>query len=124
MRILLASSEVHPYSKTGGLADMVGSLGKALSRLGHEVTVVSPFYRGIDDTYLDLAPRKTDLSIQLGNKRVRSKVWERRISSTERAASESGSTSASTSSTSWRTSLRVSWVDNLGGSDELETVLS
>ena len=28
MKILLASSEVHPYSKTGGLADMVGALGK------------------------------------------------------------------------------------------------
>ncbi len=33
MKILLASSEIHPYSKTGGLADMVGSLGKALARL-------------------------------------------------------------------------------------------
>ena len=40
MRILLASSEVHPYSKTGGLADMVGSLAKALARAGHRVTLI------------------------------------------------------------------------------------
>ena len=45
MRILLASSEVHPYSKTGGLADMVGALGKALAHAGHEVRIVTPLYR-------------------------------------------------------------------------------
>jgi len=42
MRILLASSEVHPYSKTGGLADMVGSLAKTLTRAGHRVGVITP----------------------------------------------------------------------------------
>ena len=47
MKILLASSEVHPYSKTGGLADMVGALGKALARAGHKVRMVTPLYRGI-----------------------------------------------------------------------------
>jgi starch synthase len=35
MRILLASSEVYPFSKTGGLADMVGALGRALVKAGH-----------------------------------------------------------------------------------------
>jgi starch synthase len=47
MKILLASSEVHPFSKTGGLADMVGALGKALVRAGHEARIVTPLYRGI-----------------------------------------------------------------------------
>ena len=47
MRILLASSEVYPYSKTGGLADAVGALGKALARAGHQVGIVTPLYRGI-----------------------------------------------------------------------------
>jgi starch synthase len=37
MRILLASSEVHPYSKTGGLGDMVGAMAKALAQQGAEV---------------------------------------------------------------------------------------
>jgi starch synthase len=47
MKVLLASSEVHPFSKTGGLADMVGALGKTLGRAGHEARIVTPLYRGI-----------------------------------------------------------------------------
>ena len=44
MRILLASSEVHPYSKTGGLADMVGALARnsrAKFSVGDCVTITS-----------------------------------------------------------------------------------
>lgn len=56
MRILLASSEVHPYSKTGGLADMVGALAKSLADGGHEVAVMTPLYRGIRQKFPDLKP--------------------------------------------------------------------
>ena len=45
MKILLASSEVYPFSKTGGLADVAGALPEALVKLGHEVVVVSPWYK-------------------------------------------------------------------------------
>jgi len=51
MRILLASSEVHPYSKTGGLADMIGALGKAFARAGNRVGVVTPLYRGVAERF-------------------------------------------------------------------------
>ena len=44
MNILLAASEVVPYAKTGGLADVAGALPKALVRLGHRVRVVMPRY--------------------------------------------------------------------------------
>ncbi|MBI2837587.1 MAG: glycogen synthase GlgA [Acidobacteria bacterium] len=47
MRILIASSEVAPFAKTGGLADVSGALPKALKNLGHEVGVIMPMYRGI-----------------------------------------------------------------------------
>ena len=45
MNILLAASEVVPYAKTGGLADVAGALPKALARLGHNVRVVMPRYK-------------------------------------------------------------------------------
>ena len=45
MRITFAASEGVPYSKTGGLADVVGALPKALSALGHEITVFLPRYK-------------------------------------------------------------------------------
>jgi len=46
MRILFVASEGLPFSKTGGLADVVEALPKALVARGHEVAVVLPRYRG------------------------------------------------------------------------------
>lgn len=44
MRIVLASSEAVPYSKTGGLADVTSALAKALAAAGHTVTLIVPHY--------------------------------------------------------------------------------
>jgi starch synthase len=46
MKILFVASEGLPYSKTGGLADVIEGLPKALRELGHEVAVLLPRYRG------------------------------------------------------------------------------
>jgi starch synthase len=48
LRILMVASEAHPFAKTGGLAEVLGALPAALARLGHDVTVLLPRYRGID----------------------------------------------------------------------------
>jgi starch synthase len=45
MKIAVVASECVPYSKTGGLADVVGALPGALAALGHEVSVFLPKYR-------------------------------------------------------------------------------
>jgi starch synthase len=45
MKIAVVASECVPYSKTGGLADVVGALPGALATLGHEVSVFLPKYR-------------------------------------------------------------------------------
>jgi starch synthase len=45
MRIAMIASEVTPFAKTGGLADVVGTLTMALERLGHELCIVAPAYR-------------------------------------------------------------------------------
>jgi starch synthase len=75
MNILLASSEVHPYSKTGGLADMVGSLGKALTRCGHRVGIVTPLYLGIRERFPDLRSIGPPLDLALGRRRTVGEVW-------------------------------------------------
>ena len=64
MRILFVASEGLPFSKTGGLADVVEALPKALVAQGHEVAVVLPHYRG---TKAD-TPIIPSLTIPLGNR--------------------------------------------------------
>ena len=76
MKILLASSEVHPFSKTGGLADMVAALAGALAAEGHEARVVTPLYRGIREKFPAL--RKVDwrFDLPLGRNQVGAELWE------------------------------------------------
>jgi len=78
MRILLASSEIHPYSKSGGLADMVGALAKFLARAGHEVGVVTPLYRGIRQKFPEIEPFDWKLSFPLGKGWAEGGVWVKR----------------------------------------------
>ena len=48
MKIAMVSSECEPFAKTGGLADVVDALARALGGLGHEVDVYLPKYRGLE----------------------------------------------------------------------------
>lgn len=54
MKILFVSPEVVPFAKTGGLADVAGSLPKALKELGHDVRIFMPRYKKIDPAKNDL----------------------------------------------------------------------
>lgn len=75
MRILLASSEVYPFSKTGGLADMVGALGKALVRAGHEARIVTPLYRGIREQFPEIQRVDWRFDLPLENNRVQGELF-------------------------------------------------
>ncbi len=51
MKVLFASSEVYPFSKTGGLADVSSALPLALKKLGLNIAVITPLYKGIREKY-------------------------------------------------------------------------
>lgn len=79
MKVLLASSEVHPFSKTGGLADMVAALGKALAHAGHEAAVVTPLYRGIRERFPEIKHEDWNFDLPLGAMRVRAELYSLQI---------------------------------------------
>jgi len=45
MKIVICASEVVPFAKTGGLADVCGALPPVLEKLGHEVVIITPRYK-------------------------------------------------------------------------------
>jgi len=65
LKICLVSSEVVPFAKTGGLADVSGALGKYLSNLGHDVRVVLPFYSSIYISQSDFSPVEYAQNIEM-----------------------------------------------------------
>jgi ADP-glucose type glycogen/starch synthase len=63
MKILFVASEATPFAKTGGLADVAGSLPRALRELGHDVQVMLPCYRVVEDS--GFALHKTAKSVEI-----------------------------------------------------------
>ena len=53
MKILYAASEAVPFCKTGGLADVAGSLPAALAAQGADVAVVLPLYQKVKEKFSD-----------------------------------------------------------------------
>ncbi len=70
MKVLFVSSEGLPFSKTGGLADVVEALPKALVDVGHEVAVVLPRYRGTKSSKVVVESLTIPLGSQLRFPRV------------------------------------------------------
>ncbi|MCZ7553073.1 MAG: glycogen synthase GlgA [Anaerolineales bacterium] len=67
LKIVMIASECEPYAKSGGLADVVGSLPVALQELGHEVIVILPKYAEIDSIRFSLQPFLSPLGVWMGN---------------------------------------------------------
>jgi len=69
LKILIASPEVAPFAKTGGLADVCGALPKALAKSGHQVKVILPRYQMVDESKFKLSELQTNFpQIPLGEK--------------------------------------------------------
>ena len=67
LKLLMVASEAAPFAKTGGLADVIGSLPPALHDLGHEVRLIMPWYRSVRDVTGNLRLNQRQLLITMGN---------------------------------------------------------
>lgn len=71
MRIVFCASEVVPFAKTGGLADVVGALPLALEELAQEVIIVMPRYKAIQDSKFSIARLSEDISYSKTGKNIK-----------------------------------------------------
>jgi starch synthase len=76
MKILFVASEVIPFAKTGGLADVAGALPKELTKLGHEVIVVMPRYRNINKADYSATLEVSNLEVHLGNTSINGSAYK------------------------------------------------
>jgi starch synthase len=76
LRIVVTAAEVVGFAKTGGLADVCGSLPRALAQRGHQVAVIMPLYRGVRFSKKNVpTPTETTLAVPLGERTVPSRIW-------------------------------------------------
>ncbi len=82
LSIVFATSEVVPFSKTGGLADVSAALPKALAKRGHNVAVFTPLYKHLDPVAMRLARRLQPLEVPRRAKsqaKLNVTIWETRV---------------------------------------------
>ncbi|MDD3470973.1 MAG: glycogen synthase GlgA [Thermoguttaceae bacterium] len=79
MKILIAASEATPFAKTGGLADVAGSIPKALRKLGHEAVLILPAYRTVRERGIVMEPTEHRLDVVVGNQLVQGRLLQGKI---------------------------------------------
>ena len=76
MKIVLVASEVAPFAQTGGLAQVTGSLPRALSALGHQVAVMMPMYRCAAECGRPIRDTGARVQVPVAGNTVHGEVWE------------------------------------------------
>lgn len=74
--VVHAASEVVGFSKTGGLADVAGSLPRALARRGWECAVITPLYHSTRHGKVPVKPTEHTFTIPIGGREVTGRLWE------------------------------------------------
>jgi len=87
LKICLATSELTPLAKTGGLADVASALSGFLGSKGHDIRVLLPFYSSIDTSALDITQVQymQNLPIQIGKHHFHYSIDTARLPGTELA---------------------------------------
>jgi starch synthase len=81
MDITFVTTELAPFVKVGGLADVSSALTKAVRALGHAVTIVMPRFAALEKHGLLLARRLTPLRFTLGDRTFEVTVFDGRLAS-------------------------------------------
>jgi len=76
MKILYISSEIVPFSKTGGLADVAGALPVALKDLGHDVRIATPLYSSIDLKKYNINKIIDEIQVHFQFDTMTAEVWK------------------------------------------------
>lgn len=76
MKILLVASEIHPFAKTGGLADITGLMAKVLREKGHDIRMIMPKYKSIDEKQFDIKPHPANILIPIGTSWKKASLFE------------------------------------------------
>ena len=79
LKVLVATAELAPFAKLGGVADVAAALSKELRHAGHDVRVVLPRYRQIDIARHNLRPVVTGLQVPLGAQKLEATIFEGRL---------------------------------------------
>lgn len=77
MNVVLIAAEIVPFSKTGGMADVVGALATTLARRGHRVLTVSPRYRSVDAAALGFELLDERPRVDVSWRTWRPGIWRR-----------------------------------------------
>ncbi|MEE9565957.1 MAG: glycogen/starch synthase, partial [Desulfobacteria bacterium] len=76
LKVWFLASEVAPFAKTGGLADVAGSLPACLKNLGVDIRVGLPFYRTVKDGSFEIKKSLEGLEVPLGDTILRGDILE------------------------------------------------
>ncbi len=75
MKIAMVSSEILPFAKTGGLADVVGTLADALAQRGHQLTLIMPAYGALLQSGLALEETSIKVSVAVADRQEEGAVF-------------------------------------------------